>query len=320
MQSIQPIVISKIFSTSSLILTRTLDYVLSKYLSTNEIILVTFALFVLLHTAIELLSKYTNPITDDDAKKPPDNEFIRIFKFIHKVTILFISLQLRKLMSPPSNKLAFIGNFALAIFTAVIVHVFKDETGSVMASIIYLYSDIFDFLIPLCGPLAAIFFGAICMMVCKQLKPKSDADKKQSFIFSYLISLCEIAANNIIFVSFDQMAVDSTAMEIMQCLFIIAVLNNVTDVNYFIYVAAIKIFGITQDLAWVAFVIIVAISNKSHWLFQLSCNYFLLFVASYIQRIDIVITPCVMLVFFYFEQILHRTVLVAKYRAQMFHK
>jgi hypothetical protein len=55
----------------------------------------------------------------------------------------------------------------------------------------------------------------------------------------------------------------------------------------------------------VSLLITLVLKNSDHWLLLVSLNYTLLCVASWIKVVDIVVIPCIMVLFFYLEQVVN---------------
>lgn len=295
MNSIEPYVAHKIYVTSSLILAQVMDSKLSSVLSVNETIIVVVILFVLFDTTKRMLR------TKDQNNRLHDNEFARLMFFLQQISILFISLQLRKILLIKSDSLrfTFLADFLVAIATAITVHMFREETSNIITNIIYIYADIFNFLIPMCGPFPCILFATVVVQIGNEIQER----KKISFVLSFLLDLCTTAAQSIIFTAFDMMAKDSVEMEILQSIMMVALLRFIMPIDYFVYVSSVKIYMLTHELVWIAFVLSICFIDKKGWFFQITCNYIQLFVASFIQRFDIIGIPCVVLLFFYIDDI-----------------
>jgi hypothetical protein len=300
MNSLEPVLAHKVFVASSLILVRKLSFKINQLLKNNEIVLLTIFIFILFDMAIIILQSFL--IKPSKHKQfIRENEIIRVARFFQQITLLFVTLQIQRILLIQGDDIGtnVVGNLLMAIFVSVGVHVFRKESEGVMGNILYLFSDMFAFLLPLIGGLMCVHLGVIVIITCEYFTKKVHF----SFIISFVIQLCDIAARNIVFAGLDSLIVDDHFVEIIQCLLIIALLQKITSTDYFAFVTAIKIFTLYGDKLWAVFLVLACFLNNDDVFFVTSLNYIKMCIAGVVNYVDIAFIPSVMLFFYYLDEL-----------------
>jgi hypothetical protein len=296
-------IVAKIYNVCALSMSAKLSTFLSHHLETKQIIMMCIIAVTFIN-ALSVTYRRQHQ-SNNNSKSKTKTTFSQFTRMLESLAILICSRQLLIIFSYENNERAYMNNIALALTTAIGLHCVNRVSANVLSCIMYMYSDVFSFAIPIMGPFPALVTSLLVTKGSEWLLAKNNT----SFITIFMLQLLQIAAQNTSFLAIDQLSTqtrpDLQIFEGMIQVMILQKLSNPEYYDYFAYIGAIKIIQISHSLFWVSLLITLVLKNSDHWLLLVSLNYTLLCVASWIKVVDIVVIPCIMVLFFYLEQVVN---------------